>query len=163
MCAGQKLLDQLNEWRGSRTLVVGIGNVLKGDDAAGSRVCERLGQVGVGAELIDAGTAPENYIQPIIRKAPQNLLVVDAIDFGASPGTIRLFRPEQLSSVIFSTHTLSPRIFVDMIRREIDVNVFFVGLQPAQVRLGQPVSEEVNRSIEGLVRAIAELFPRPTP
>jgi hydrogenase 3 maturation protease len=87
----KQLYEQLRKFRGSRTLIVGIGNILKADDGAGPLVCEQLGRAKVCADLIDAGTVPENYIQPIIKKAPQNLLVIDAIDFGASPGTIKIF------------------------------------------------------------------------
>ena len=156
----RELLDEL---RGSRTVIVGIGNTLKGDDAAGPLLCQQLQRIGIGAELIDAGTVPENYIQPIIKKAPQNLLIIDAMDFGAAPGTIRVFKPEQLSSVVYSTHTLSPRIFVDMVCRSIKVDVYFIGIQPAQVKLLSPVSEQVSRAIDRLARLIAEAFPRPHP
>src|SRR4030042_5124329 len=114
MGTGQQILQQLNQLRGSKTLIVGIGNTLKGDDGAGPLVCERLtGKICI--EVIDAGTVPENYIQTIIKKAPQNLLIIDAIDFGASPGTIDIFRPEQLGSFVLSQHTLSPRFFFDII------------------------------------------------
>ena len=79
----QHLFEKLNKLRGSSTVIVGIGNTLKGDDGAGPLICEQL-NAKVCAEVIDAGTVPENYIQKIIKKAPQNLLVIDAIDFGAS-------------------------------------------------------------------------------
>ncbi len=149
---------QLNKLRGSKTLIVGIGNLLKGDDAVGPLVCRQLtGKT--CAELIDAGTVPENYIQPIIEKAPQNLLIIDAIDFGAPPGTIRVFKPEQLGSLVISTHTLSPRLFVDMVRRNIKVDVYFVGVQPAQTQLGQSLSDEVNEAVQQLTHTLAEIFP----
>jgi len=161
----KQLFEQLRKFRGSRTVIVGIGNVLKGDDAVGPLVCEQLAGK-IRAELIDAGTVPENYIQPIIEKAPQNLLVIDAIDFGASAGTIRIFEPEQLSSHAFSTHALSPRLFVDMVcqnirrdpaRREPDV--YFVGIQPAQTQLGQSISPQVSQAVQQLSKILAEVFP----
>ena len=154
----QRLLEQLNKLRGSRTLIVGIGNTLKGDDGAGPLVCEQLaGKVSAG--VIDAGTVPENFIQPIIEKAPQNLLVIDAIDFAAAAGTINIFKSEQLSSLSISTHTLSPRLFVDMIRRSIDADGYFVGIQPLQTDLGQGISAEVGRAIHLLVEALTRIFP----
>ena len=150
--------EQLNKLRDSATVIVGIGNTLKGDDGAGPLVCEQLSGK-VCAELIDAGTVPENYIQTIIKKAPQNLLIIDAIDFGASAGTINIFKPEQLNSLVLSTHTLSPRLFVDMVCREIKVDVYFVGIQPAQIQLGQPQSAQVSQAIQWLVGALTEIFP----
>jgi len=158
MSTDQSLLQQLNKFRDSATVIVGIGNILKGDDGAGPLVCEQLGRVKVCAELIDAGTVPENYIQPIIKKAPQNLLVIDAIDFGASPGTIRIFKPEQLNSHAISTHSLSPRLFVDMVCQYIKLDVYFVGIQPAQTQLGQSISPQVNRAIQQLSQVLTEVF-----
>ena len=152
--------QQLNKLRGSTTLIVGIGNTLKGDDGVGPLLCQQL-EGKTCAELIDAATVPENYIQPIIKKAPQNLLVIDAIDFGASAGTISIFRPERLNSIVISTHTLSPRLFVDMITEAIKVNAYFVGIQPGQTQLGQPVCPQVSEAVQWLVRTLAEIFPLP--
>ena len=153
-----QLFEQLNKLRGSKTIVLGIGHTLKGDDGAGPLVCQQLtGKT--SAELIDTGTVPENYIQPIIKKRPQNLLIIDAIDFGASPGSINIFKPEQLNSSVFSTHTLSPRLFVDMITQAIDVDVYFIGIQPAQTQLGQSVSAQVNQAIQSLTQTLVEIFP----
>ncbi len=145
--------------RNTKTLIVGIGNLLKGDDAAGPIVCQKLRDAGVSAEIIDAGTAPENYIQAIIRRAPESLLVVDAIDFGASAGAIEVFRPEQLTSFIISTHSLSPHLFVDMVCREIEVDVYFIGIQPVQTQLGQAVSSQVSQAIQELSDTILGIFP----
>lgn len=158
MGVDKELSEQLNKLRNSSTVIVGIGNTLKGDDGAGPLVCEQL-RGKVCAEVIDAGTVPENYIQKIIKKAPQNLLIIDAIDFGASAGTINIFKPEQLDSFVLSTHTLSPRLFVDMVCGNIQVDVYFVGIQPAQMQLGQPQSEQVNESIQRLTGTLAEIFP----
>jgi hydrogenase 3 maturation protease len=157
MGTGQQILQQLNQLRGSKTLILGIGNTLKGDDGAGPLVCEHLtGKI--RADVIDAGTVPENYIQTIIKKAPQNLLIIDAIDFGAPPGAMDIFRPEQISSFTFSTHTPSPRLFIDMIARQIKVDVYLIGIQPAQTQLGQNISIPVSKAIQQLSQTIAEVF-----
>lgn len=159
MSTEQSLLRQLNTLRNSETVIVGIGNILKGDDGAGPLVCEQLKRANICAEVIDAGTVPENYIQQIIKKAPRILLVIDAIDFAAPPGTIRIFEPEQLSSHVISTHSLSPRLFVDMVCRDISIDVYFVGIQPAQIQLGQSISQQVSPAIKQLSQALMEIFP----
>jgi hydrogenase 3 maturation protease len=163
MGTGEPLFEQLNKLRGgvppSRSIILGIGNLLRGDDGAGSLVCQHLQRFKIGAEIIDAGTVPENYIQPIVKKAPANLLIIDAMDFGASAGTIRVFKPEQLSSYALSTHTLSPHLFVDIIKRQVKADVYFIGIQPAQTHLGQAVSGQVDQAIQQLSRVLAEIFP----
>ena len=83
MSPDRPLFEQLNKLHDPATIILGIGNMLKGDDWAGPLVCEQLATAKISAELIDAGTVPENYIQRIIKKAPRTLLVIDAIDFGA--------------------------------------------------------------------------------
>lgn len=159
MGAGEQLFEQLNKLRGSKTVIVGIGNILKGDDGVGPLICQQLRSAKICTELIDAGTVPENYIQPIIKKAPQNLLIIDAIDFGAPPGTISIFKPEQLNSFAFSTHALSPHLFVDLIHQEIDVDVYIVGIQPAQTQLGQSVSAQVSKAVQSLIDSLSKIFP----
>jgi hydrogenase 3 maturation protease len=159
MTSEKSLFEQINKLCSSTTLIIGIGNILKGDDGVGPLVCQRLKEANISAELIDAGTVPENYIQRIIKKAPRTLIVIDAIDFGAETGTIRIFEPEQLNSLVISTHTLSPRLFVDMVRQSIQLDVYFIGIQPAQTQLGQPVSAAVNKAIEKLLAVLTEIFP----
>jgi hydrogenase maturation protease HycI len=152
-------LEHLNQLRGTSTAIVGIGNILKGDDAAGSLVCEQLLRKKISASVIDTGTVPENYIQPIIKKAPQNLLLVDAVDFGAEPGAIKVFQAEQLNSLAISTHTLSPHLFIDIIRQSIKLDVYCIGIQPSQTQLGRPVSERVHRAIQDLCSFLERIFP----
>ena len=159
MSSDRSLFEQLNRLRNSATIILGIGNILKGDDGAGPLVCEQLASAKISAGLIDAGTVPENYIQRIIKNAPRTLLVIDAIDFGAEAGTIKVFEPQQLNSHVISTHTLSPRLFVDIIGKSIQVDVYFVGIQPAQTQLGQSVSAAVSRAIERLSGVLTEVFP----
>jgi hydrogenase 3 maturation protease len=154
----QSPLQQLTTLRGSDTIILGIGNELKADDGAGPLICQQLKKTKICAEPIDAGTVPENYIQKIIKKAPQNLLVIDAIDFGDAPGTIKVFKPEQLSSHIISTHSLSPRLFVDMICQNTNVDVYFIGIQPEQMQFGQPISAQVNLAIEKVSKALTQIF-----
>jgi hydrogenase 3 maturation protease len=151
------LLEQLSRLRGSKTVILGVGNILKGDDGAGPKVCELLKGIAC-VEVIDGGTAPENYIGPIVAKAPEVLLIVDAMDFGASPGTTKIFNPAQLGKSALSTHYLSPRVLVDMINAQIDVQVLLIGVQPAQVHLGKPLSPKVAQAVSFLADTIASIF-----
>jgi len=171
----KQLFEKLRKFRGPKTLIVGIGNTLKGDDGVGPFVCQQLQHYKISAEIIDAGTVPENYIQVIVKKAPAVLLVIDAINFGAEAGAIEVFKPEQLSSYAISTHALSPRLFVDMLSQQIKAcpersrgvdsldyardKVYFIGIQPAQTHLGQLMSGQVKEAAQQLLRILTDLFP----
>ena len=158
MTASEEHFEQLKALAGSKTVIVGIGNTLKGDDGAGPFICEKLTSR-TCAKVIDAATVPENYIQRIISQKPQNLIIIDAVDFGGKAGDIKVFNNEQLNSVVISTHTLSPKIFIDMICREINAEVYFIGVQPAHVQLREPLSRQVQDAIEKLTNILIEIFP----
>ena len=157
MTEDNQLFEQLSNLRNSKTIILGIGNTLKGDDGVGPWICSKLDKK-IRVEIIDAGTVPENYIQTIIKKAPENLLIIDAIDFCVSPGTIQLFRPHQLDSLIISTHSLSPRVFIDMITQEIDVQVYFLGIQPLQTQIGSSLSNAVDKAAQQLISILTKIF-----
>jgi len=152
-----ELFEKLDVLRGKKTVIVCMGNILKGDDGAGPLVFQQL-KGKVRADLIDAGTVPENYIQMIIKKSPQNLIIIDAVDFAAPAGTINIFRPEQLANLVVSTHTLSPRLFIDCVCRSIKVDVYFIGIQPAQTQFNAPVSSEVQKAVQRLVNILTAIF-----
>lgn len=158
MAIDQTLLDELSRFKQLRTVIVGIGNTLKADDAAGVRVCEQIASR-VACEVIDAGSVPENYIHRIIRKKPQLLLVIDAIDFGAPAGTIKHFKPQQLDNTVISTHVLSPRVFADMITNEIDAEVIFIGIQPQKTLLGEEITSQIQDAVNQLADCLISVFP----
>jgi len=159
MATDEQLMRQLGPLRNSVTVIIGIGNTLKADDGAGPLVCQRL-KGKISAELINAGSVPENYIEPIVKKAPQNLIVVDAADFKARPGTIRILQIEDLKSSAISTHALSPQLFTDVISQQIPVKIHFIGIQPQQVGFGKGVSAPVSRAIQQLSGILKRVFPR---
>jgi len=159
MGADDEFCEQLKRIHGRGTLIVGVGNTLKGDDGAGCFVCEQLKDA-VGEHVIDAGTVPENYIGPIIEKGPEVLVVVDAIDFGGSVGEVKVFKPEELSSAAFSTHTLSPRLFVDVVCESIAAEVWFVGIQPGRTALGEGLSKEVEDAVGVVAGVLKEALKR---
>jgi hydrogenase 3 maturation protease len=151
------LRNQLSKICGQDALIVGIGNTLKGDDGAGVLICQQLKDV-IGQNVIDAGTVPENYIQPIIKKAPKVLLILDAIDFGGCPGAVNIFKPEELNSLAVSTHALSPRLFVDVICKSISPEVYFIGIQPGQTVLGRPLTLEVEQAVKSLTEILRTIL-----
>ena len=158
MAADTHLLESLRPLAGSRTVILGIGNTLKGDDGVGPLICERLAG-GISTHVIDAGTVPENHIAGVARLRPDNLLVIDAMDFAADPGTIRLFDPHEIPSIALSTHTLSPRLFVDLLQREVEVTVRFLAVQPSHTQFAAPLSEAVQGVVEVLVDLLGQVFP----
>ena len=150
-------LRPLTRWRNAKAVILGVGSMLMGDDAAGPLVCERMAGRS-SAVVIDAGTVPENYIGPILRVAPELLLIVDAVDFGGVAGQIRVFEPAKICAFAFGTHTLSLHLFLQELRRERPLDVRLIGIQPGPRELGGSVSSAVQKTIELLAAAMETLF-----
>jgi hydrogenase 3 maturation protease len=142
-----------------KVAIVAIGNIMRGDDGLGSRFIELLASKAVNAKLFDCGTAPENYIFPILSSACDTLILVDAADMGIAPGGARVFDLDKIANVSFSTHTPSPRLFTDLLKTgKEDLNIFIVSVQPKSTMLGAPLSEEVSGGLGRLADVFAEIL-----
>ena len=142
-----------------KATIVGIGNIMRGDDGLGPKLIEMIKAEHVNAKLFDCGTAPENYAIPILASAADTVIFIDAADMGKAPGEIAVMGIEKISDISFSTHSPSPRLFIDLLKTgKDDLNVFFISIQPKSTTLGSHVSDEVLRSLDlvkdALVKAL---------
>ncbi len=139
-------------------VVLGIGNRMRGDDAVGSLVTDQLSGI-QGAQVIDAETAPENHIEPIVRLKPERVLIVDACDFGGRPGEFRLFDRNEIGRLaggIVSTHTLPLSMTVELLEKRVRAEIRLLGVQPARVEFGETLSEPVARALPELAAFIRQ-------
>ncbi len=138
--------------------IVGIGNIIRGDDGLGPRLICTLRDQKCQHRLFDCGTAPENYIIPILSSNCDTVILVDATDLGEEPGEIRIIGLDQISTVSFSTHNPSPRLFTDLLRTgKDDINIFVLSIQPKDTSLGKPLSDEILKSIDIVAQAFLEI------
>jgi len=145
----------------SGTLIVGVGNPLRGDDGAGIVLMQRLKGI-VTAEFLDCGVAPENYLEKIAGIAPRTVVILDAVDLKQPPGTIRLINAEAIARGGISTHSISLRMFTDYLNQRLEeVAIFVLGIQPLSVTLGEGLSDEVERSIDLFVKQMHHHKNRP--
>ena len=89
------------------SLVLGFGNVLLSDDGAGVHLVERL-RLELGpdaAEFIDAGTLSFSLLPYI--EATASMLIIDAAEINAVPGTIVLFEGLMMDQFLSSTRRRS--------------------------------------------------------
>lgn len=141
-----------------RVAIVAIGNILRGDDGLGPKLIEilRTKEIG-GAGLFDCGTAPENYIFPILATSCDTVILIDAADLGLEPGSSRVFELDEIKNVSFSTHNPSPRLFTDLLRTgKENLNIFVVSVQPGSTKLGEGLSEEVLKGLDTLAGAFSK-------
>ena len=150
------LTDGLKQNLQGQVCVIGIGNRLKGDDAAGPELIDRIAGRS-RFHCLDTGVAPENYLEKIVRIRPDTILLVDAMDFGGEAGACRLFAADQVTGGKLSSHALSLRMTCDYLQQRISTRIFILGIQPAQVKMNQPLSAAVRAGVEKLAAELGAL------
>lgn len=140
-----------------KVLILGIGNRLRGDDAVGSILAERLTKK-LDVPIIDAGDVPENYLGPIETSGADLVLVLDAADLGASPGDLSLIEMSQLKDMGISTHTANLSLVFRVIPKDRRPDALLVAIQPEQTETGQGLSRSVDIAMKGLERLLVRLF-----
>ncbi|CEP67552.1 Peptidase A31, hydrogenase maturation protease HycI [Moorella glycerini] len=130
-------------------LVITVGNELMGDDGAGPLLARLLEEKRVpGWEVINGGPVPENYLHQVRDLKPEAVVVVDVCEMNLQAGSIRLLSESDIAcEFILSTHRLPLSFFISALK-ELVPEVCFVGIQPAVVAFGLPVSPEVRRAVE---------------
>ncbi|GAB4557601.1 MAG: hypothetical protein Kow0047_02060 [Anaerolineae bacterium] len=143
---------------GGRVAVVGVGNELNGDDAAGPLVARRLSEMRLASGellVVDAGPAPEAYTGLLRRFRPAVVVLVDAAHMGRPPGDVQWIPWDHVAGLSASTHTVSLRLLAEFLSAELGCRVGLLGVQPASTAPGDPVSAPVRAAVEAVAEAIA--------
>ncbi len=149
---------QLKAKPGSRTprrvCFLGLGNADYGDDAFGVRLAEELSAAGL-ANVVIAGTSPEKFIGRISEKKFDEVVFLDAVEFGADPGDLVFLEAPDIKSRFpqISTHKISLALLADMVEANGQTKSWLVGVQPESVKPGAPLSESVQKTLD-LAKAV---------
>jgi hydrogenase 3 maturation protease len=129
-------------------VVLTVGNTMMGDDAAGPMLAALLGDAPApGWDVVDGGSAPENVVHRVRALAPDRVLVVDATDMDLAPGEIRLVDDRFIAdNFIMTTHDMPVSFLISALRESVR-DVRFLGIQPAVVAFGYPVSPAVADAV----------------
>jgi hydrogenase maturation protease len=144
----------------SRLLVACVGNVLRGDDGFGPAVAARLeGALPDEVELIETGIGGIALVQELLAGC-DGLVLVDAVDEGASPGTVFRIEPEvEEAAHVADVHLANPERVLGMAKtmNALPERVVIVGCQPAAVDdLGEGLSPAVGAAVERAVEAVRD-------
>ncbi|NQT32444.1 MAG: hydrogenase 3 maturation endopeptidase HyCI [Candidatus Omnitrophica bacterium] len=149
--------NDFNDIIKDKAVIVGIGNVLKGDDALGPALIEKIKDE-VDAVCIDAGSTPENYIGKIIKLQPDVVLLVDACHIERSPGEHEILTKDDILKTGFTTHDLSPVMFIEHLESETKADIYLLAVQPEGVAFGDEMSDSVKKAIEEIADWIKEAY-----
>ena len=144
-----------------KTLVLGLGNILLGDEGVGVRVVERLEELyhfPQGTQVLDGGTLALDLL-PYVEDADR-LVVIDAVDMGAEPGTVVRIADEEVPtflSIKVSPHQmgLADILTAARLQDKCPEELVLWGVQPAVIdttlELSTPVTLQVDALVDGVL------------
>ena len=139
-----------------KTVLMCIGSVLCGDDAAGMVIADKL--AGSGIDVFACSTAPENFTGAVRELKPETVILIDAAGMGMKPGEVGFPDPEDIGGISFSTHMLPLKFMVDYFRALLKCSVYIIGIEPSDCSMGAEMSAEVEKTadeLSGIIRAAA--------
>jgi hydrogenase maturation protease len=149
------------------TVVLGLGNMIRSDDGVGIHAIQRLqSDLRVSDEVLvlDGGTLGLDLLAYV--SGARRLLVLDAVDVGARPGTVVRINAQELESLPGggSVHLLglSDLLAALRITAQPIEEVILLGVQPENTEWGLSLSPPVAAAVDKLVQAaVAQVFAWP--
>ena len=154
--------------------VLGLGNVLMGDDALGPWVVEALSagwDFPEGVSVVDVGT-PGLDLTPFLADA-DTVILVDTVKSVAPPGTLLVYGRRELAGRAplprVSPHDpgLTEALFTLELAGAAPRDVVLVGVVPERVEMGVALSPAVRASIDAaageVVRRLSQMGLPPRP
>jgi len=143
-----------------KAAVIGIGNILLGDEGVGVRIIEELKKLELpeGVEVHDgatSGIAILNFLEGVDRA-----IIVDAVKGGGEPGTDYRFKIEEAleNNEMISLHdidfTLAYRVTRDII--DLPEDIVVIGVEPEKIENSLELSEKVSNAIPEVLNKILE-------
>jgi hydrogenase maturation protease len=141
------MLEHLKSHLNGKVVILGMGNTLSSDDGLGSILASRIKDK-VPYTVYDTGANPENYLGKIIKDKPDNIVIIDAVDFGAKPGDYAVFEDKEIKTVnLYSTHNASISLTINYLQSNLEVDIIVLAIQPKSVAFGDKISQEVENTI----------------
>jgi hydrogenase maturation protease len=142
-----------------KTLVLGLGNVIMGDEGIGVHVVRALEQLQLPAnvECLDGGTGGFVLLEPL--QSAEHIILIDATDDGNPPGTVTRTTPRfsQDYPPTLTAHDIGVKDLLDafyMHSGEREVVLYAISIDPKQP-ISMDLSEPCIAARDEAVRRIA--------
>lgn len=150
---------------GGSVLILGLGNRLMTDDAAGPLTVDRIASLALpNARPFDGGTMGLSLLPEI--EAASALIAVDATRFGGAPGEMRVLEgaamDRALGGVKKTAHevALADLMAAAAIQGAWPTRRALVAVEPRSISLGLEPTAEVSAALPKMVAAIQALLER---
>jgi hydrogenase maturation protease len=146
----------------SRTLVLGLGNPLMGDDGLGVAAVECLREeweLSGDVDLVDGGTWGMNLL-PLIETADR-VILMDAIRSGVAPGTLTVLERRDLPryfSLKLSPHQIDLREVLALaeLRGALPDDLVAIGIEPQRIEMDVDLSPVVRAGMYKVVDLVVD-------
>jgi hydrogenase maturation protease len=143
------------------TLIIGIGNEYRRDDAAGLVVARRLHEKKLArVSVVEQSGEGANLIEQW--KGTESVILVDAVHSGSAPGTIFRFdaavEPIPAKFFHYSTHAFSVAEAVELARalNQLPPHLLIYGIEGKNFESGVELSFEIEKAIGEAVERITQ-------
>ncbi|MFO8011587.1 MAG: hydrogenase maturation protease [Dehalococcoidia bacterium] len=144
-----------------KTVVLGVGNPLMGDDGIGSHVARELNRR-TGAmpdiDVFEAVTSPMSVVHIIANY--ERVIIIDSARMGRNPADMCRFSPEEVFSLKslpgISLHEgdLLRSLEISRMLGECPEDVVILGIEPGGISFGEHISSPLENRIGEYVEAV---------
>ena len=142
-----------------RTLIIGYGNTLRGDDAIGWRAAEQLAasQPGVGVQIQTHHQLTPELAEPI---SQADLVIFLDADCQGAPGRVRCQSLEPAGGRSGLTHHVNPGVLLAMAQQLFGhcPRAFVISVAGASFECGETLSPAVQRALPAVRKLLARLL-----
>jgi hydrogenase maturation protease len=141
------------------TLIIGVGNAYRRDDAVGLIVARRLRACGLENVTVREASGEGGALMDAWQDA-QTVILVDAAQSGAAAGTLHRFdaqrEPIPTQFLHYSTHAFGVAEAIELARalRQLPLRVIVYAIEGQNFGAGDELSPDVARAVEDAVEQI---------
>lgn len=144
-------------------VIIGVGNLLMGDEGVGIHACKKLRQLlkREDCEIIDAGVPSMALLHML--EGHKLAFIIDCADFGGDPGEIEIFTPDEVNredDPIMSLHSTDLLSTLDVAKKiGMDLpQIWIVGIEPSRIEQSMELSEDVSNALLDLPELIENII-----
>jgi len=144
-------------------LIVGVGNILLGDEGVGIHVIRELANQDLpdNVEILDMGVAPFSLLPYIPGR--KKVIIIDAVKAGGKVGSVYKFPADEIErrkDKFFSLHQIGIGDILAFLKpEEIPEEVVVIGIEPGEIKWGMELSPCIKDKIPQLIELILKEIP----
>jgi len=155
------------EYARKRVLILGVGNVLFGDDGFGSSAVEYMQnncEIPEDVYTMDVGTGSGDILFNVAlsQTKPEKIIILDAVDMKKKPGEVFQLSVDELPAnklSDFSMHFFPSANLLKELRDQMNINIVIVACQAERMpdSVSPGLSDSVKQALPKAVELVLEL------